>query len=176
MKRVLQVLLILLAGGLLALVLLGSFVREVSFSSTAVISAPLEDTWATFADMDRLDEWVPGYERMTVLSGDAGKVGSRHRLHFAGGRSVAFAVTEAEPLSAFGFDFETGSFSGRVAAAFERSESVTVLTQTVHARGATFLHRAVLPVVKPALSLRQMAALDNLEAVVEKRPSPAGAP
>lgn len=176
MKRVLQILLILLAGGLLAFAFLGLFVREVSISSTVVISAPVEDAWSTFLDMDRLDEWVPGYDRLTVLSGDAGQAGSQCRLYFDGGRAVDISVSEAVPHSEYSFDFESASYSGRVSAAFEESESATVLTHTVYARGHSFLNRARLPVVKPAWSLRHMAALDNLEAVVERRPSSSGAP
>ncbi len=172
----LQILLILLAGGILAFAVLGLFVREVTISSTVVISAPVEDAWSTFVDVDRLDEWVPGYDRLTVLSGDAGQTGSQCRLYFDGGRAVDIAVSEAVPHSAYSFEFESAAYSGRVSAAFEEGESATVLTQTVYARGHSFLHRARLPVVKPAWSLRHMAALDNLEAAVERRPSSRAVP
>ncbi len=171
MKRIPRILITLLLGSILGLIALGLFVQEVTYTSTVTVSAPPEVVWTTYGDAQRLSEWLGGYERMTLLSSQPGTVGSRQRLHFENGSSVTVTVTEVVPYTKYGFEIKTEKLIGRVTAVLEGIDAGTRVTQTVHARGISFYSRAILPVIKPVLSLRQMAVLDELEYLIERKPA-----
>ena len=85
MKRVLRLTGILITGAITALVILGLVSDQITYTSTVDVAAPVEEVWATFMDGPRMEEWLPGFTALEVVEGDAGTVGSLHRLYFDNG-------------------------------------------------------------------------------------------
>ena len=171
MKKILRILGILLGGGIVALLLLGLLVRQVSYTTTVDVKAPVAASWATFADGDRLGEWMKGLSEVELLEGPQDSVGSRYRLHFDTGETLDEHVTAMVSNELYAFDLETSIFTGSVRVTFVEHNNGTRITQTTTVRGAAFHWRALLPVIKPLMQNSQMQVLDALAAVIEKAPS-----
>ena len=172
MKRFLYALSVLVSGGLLALVTLGLFVDEISYTATARVNAPIEMAWRTFMDGDRLGEWMPGFERVEHLSGDSLAPGAMYRLHFANGDFLTETIIAIVPYQEYSFDMETDLFTGQTSITFEDVGGAIRMQQSSRFRGTTFIRRALLPVLKPLIQREQMAALDRLADLIEQNPTP----
>ena len=171
MKRLLRILGVLVLGILIAGVILGLFVKEVSYTTTVNVEAPVEEAWSTFVDVDRMPEWLMSFTHVEQISGDPMSEGSRFRLHFGEGVTLDEAVTEIAPNQLYSFDMETDMFSGSATVSFAEEDGSTQIVQAVNLRGSAFHWRVMLPVVKPMMAKEAMAALDLLKALIETNPS-----
>ncbi len=159
MKRALRVTGALIGGAVIVLVILGLFVKRVSYTTTIDVAAPVETAWATFVDGDRLGEWMPGFTGAELLEGEEGAVGSLHRLYFETGDSLDERVTAIVPNERYSFDMETSFFNGRVDVTFAPHSDGARIVQTTVVAGSTFHWRALLPVFKPLMQKEQMKGL-----------------
>ncbi len=171
MKRILYTLSVLVAGGLAALILLGLFIDEVSYTATARVNAPIEAAWQTFMDGERMREWMPGFERIEHLSGEPMTAGATYRLYFENGDLLTETITEIVPHQEYSFDMETNLFTGQTSVTFEDMGRFIRMQQTSSFRGSTFVWRALLPVLKPLIQRQQMAAMDRLADLIEQSPT-----
>ncbi len=171
MKRVLRLTGILITGAITALVILGLVSDQITYTSTVDVAAPVEEVWATFMDGPRMEEWLPGFTALEVVEGDAGTVGSLHRLYFDNGSVLDERVTVVVPGERYAYDMEAALFTGSVDVTFALHNDGTRIVKTTVMRGATFHWRALLPVFKPFMQNEQMRSLDVLASLVEDDPS-----
>ena len=171
MKRVLYVVSVIVCGALLALICLGLFVDEVSYTTTTRVNAPLDASWATFVDGERLAEWLPDLVEVETVSGEPMAPGSEFVLHFSNGSSLLERITAVVPQREYRFDMEAEPFVGTAAVTFEDQAGRTRIQQSVTMHGTSFAWRALLPVLKPVMQNEQAAALERLAVLIETSPS-----
>ena len=171
MKKVLYVFLSLIAAAILALVIMGSFVREIQYTTTIRAKASIDDVWNTFMDTNRKPEWLGGFQKSEHLSGEPLAVGSEYRHYFEEGTSFVEKVTAIEPHQKYSFDMETDLFTGSVTVSFETMGDAVRIQQHTSMNGSTFMWRALLPLFKPLMQRQQMDSLDKLADVIEDSPT-----
>ena len=59
---------------------LGLFVSSFEYSANVTIQAPIEKCWAVLNDTSRMKNWIPGFERITLLEGEAAKSGAVYEV------------------------------------------------------------------------------------------------
>ena len=165
MKRVLRFVLVLIVGATLGLGALAFFMEEVKLSNSTLIMARPNIAWTTASDTQRLGEWIGDLENASVLPNN------RLRLDFVSGRLAIVTITNTTPNTSIRMTIDTDREHAVGTMTFESTGGSTLLTHSLQVRGKSFARRAVLPLILPAISLRHMAMLDNLEALVEQRPS-----
>ncbi len=176
MKRVLHILGIILGGIIVALVILGATVPQVTCTTTHVVQAPVDETWATFIDGDRVSEWMPEFSHFEHLSGELFEAGSRHRLHFVDGRTIEETVTEVVPEKRYAFEMDMPNFTASGVVTFTEEGDRTRFVQAVTLQASAFHWRAILPVIKPVFQSQQMNTLEALADLVERNPTSAATP
>ena len=165
MNKMLRLLMTLLVGVALGLGVLSRFMDEVSLNNTTLIMAQPEVAWTTATDTQRLPEWIGGLESTTELSENT------LRLDFVSGAHAIVTITDTTPISRIDMIIDTDREHAVGTMTFEPNGGSTVLNHSLQVRGLSLARRAVLPMIKPRVSLKHMAMLDNLEAVIEQRPS-----
>lgn len=171
MKQLLRTVFVLLSAALLALVIMGLFVKEVRYTATARVKAPVAESWVTFIDIDRQNLWQRSLENVEALDGQPMSLGASFRLEFANGNTRLETVTSVIPLQEYHADIETSTYSGYRSVTFEILGEGSRIQQTIVMRGSSFISRALLPVIRPLMQRDEMAALDNLADLIEDSPS-----
>ncbi len=165
MNRLLRFVLTLAAGATIGLGVLAFFMDEVTLSNSTIIMARPDVSWTTASDTQRLQEWIGDLESATVLSAN------QLRLTFVNQAQATVTITDTTPNISIDMTIETAREHAVGTMTFEQNGGSTFLTHTLQVRGHTLTRRAILPLIKPTLSLKHMAMLDNLEALIEQRPS-----
>ena len=171
MKQLLRTVFVLLSAALLALVIMGLFVKEVRYTATARVKAPVAECWVTFVDIDRKNLWHRNLENVEALHGQPMSLGASFRLKFANGSTRLETVTSVTPLQEYYAEIETSTYSGYRSVTFETLGEGSRIQQTIFMRGSSFISRALLPVIRPLMQRDEMAALDNLADLIEASPS-----
>lgn len=171
MKQLLRTVFVLLSAALLALVIMGLFVKEVRYTATARVKAPIAESWVTFVDIDRKNLWHRNLDNVEALHGQPMSLGASFRLEFANGSTRLETVTSVTPLQEYHAEIETSTYSGYRSVTFETLGEGSRIQQTIVMRGSSFISRALLPVIRPLMQRDEMAALDNLADLIEASPS-----
>ena len=171
MKQLLRTASVLLSAALLALVIMGLFVKEVSYTATARVKSPVAESWVTFFDIDRQNLWQRSLENVEAVHGQPMSLGASFRLEFTDGSTRLETVTSVIPLKEYHADIETSTYSGYRSVTFETLGEGSRIQQTIVMRGSSFINRALLPVIRPLMQRDEMAALDNLADLIEASPS-----
>lgn len=171
MKQLLRTASVLLSAALLALVIMGLFVKEVRYTATARVKSPVAESWVTFIDIDRQNLWQRNLENVEALHGQPMSLGASFRLEFANGSTRLETVTSIIPLQEYRADIETSTYSGYRSVTFETLGEGSRIQQTIVMRGSSFTSRALLPVIRPLMQRDEMAAFDNLADLIEVSPS-----
>ena len=171
MKQLLRTVFVLLSAALLALVIMGLFVKEVRYTATARVKAPVAESWVTFIDTDRQNLWQRNLENVEAIDGQPMSLGASFRLEFANGNTRIETVTSVIPLQEYRADIETSTYFGYRSVTFETLGEGSRIQQTIVMHGSSFISRALLPVIRPLMQRDEMAALDNLADLIEASPS-----
>ena len=171
----------LIAGSLIfvviaILVTLGYTKKEVTFSNTLFVTAPVEDSWATFMDVDRWADWMPGIERVEILN-------DKHfRLYSSDGTVFEDKVTAIDEHVRYTADVQSWRqdnppmASGSINVTFEVLEDGTRIVQTTTLTAHDFVMRCIFPLISPFMQNNQMHTMDALGYVIENDPSEASPP
>lgn len=171
MKKILYAASVLLATLLLTLLVLSLFMKEVRYTATARVKAPVVNSWITFLDPDRQKLWQRNLEHIEALHGRPMTAGSSFRMEFSSGDSRLETVISIIPMQEYRAEIETMHYEGYRFVTFQKLNEGSRVQQTVVMRGTSLVSRGVLPVVRPLLQRDQMAALDNLADLIETSPS-----
>ena len=171
MKKVLYTGASLIVAAFLALVVMGQFVDEIEYTATVRVHASMDDTWNTFVDPDRRDEWLEGYIRSEQITGNPATLGAESRYIFEGDNTFVETVTGLEEHQLFTTSIATDLFAGTVTTSFEDQGDAIRLQQRTVMEGATFFWRAALPLFKPLMQRQLIDSLDRLADIAEESPS-----
>ena len=170
MKKFLYFVGVVIGGAVVALLILGTFVREISFTSTLDLPLPVEQAWVAFTDTTHLPYWAPRVQEVHISASEA-VVGREFRLDLIGDVSLDGRVTEWVPNERLEVDYVMAEATGTIAITFAPHAGGTRIAPTTTARGSAFHWRAWLPVIKPFLQNEVMHGLDVLGVIVERTPS-----
>jgi len=170
MKRVLHVLAVLVAGVVVALVILALTVRENSYTNTFGVTAPVDESWVTFTDSTRWVDWLPG-DRVEFVADRHYRVLSDNGGWF---EMQITGVTEYERWTAntWSFGFGRRPFAtGDTELSFSAYNNGTRIVQTTTQNGVGFLWRAWVPEMKPLMQRAERGALEDLGYLIENEPT-----
>ena len=145
--------------------------KEVRYTATARVKAPVSDSWVTFMDLDRQKLWQRDLEDIKFIQGRPMAAGSSFHIEFSNGASRLETVTSIIPMQEYHSEIETIHYKGYRFVTFQRLNEGTRIQQTIVMRGSSLISRGILPVVRPLLQRDQMATLDNLADLIEDSPS-----
>lgn len=105
-----------------------------TYRFTVHVSAPIENVFGAWIDLDRMREWVGGVTGVTDVTGPVDRVGTRYTVMFGRMRSET-EVLEADPPHLLHTRFGNWLLRGESRATFEPDGNETRLTVEVRTKG-----------------------------------------
>ena len=171
MKQFLYTISVLLTSALLAIVIMGLFIKEVQYSTTVRVKAPIADSWITFIDLDRQSLWQQNLNHIEIIRGESMSIGTSFLMEFSDGTSRVETVTSIIPAKEYNANIETERYSGFRSVTFQALSDGSRIQQTIVMQGSSFISRAMLTILRPWMQHNQTDAFDHLTNLIEKSPS-----
>lgn len=105
-----------------------------TYRFTVPVSAPVDDVFRAWIDLDLMPQWVGGVTGVTDVTGPAGQAGTRYTVLFGKMRSET-EVLEADPPHLLRTRFGNWLLRGENRATFEPHGDGTRLTVEIRTRG-----------------------------------------
>ena len=165
--KYLAILLALLAAGFFAI---GALNPQFDYRTQVEIAKAPAAAWDTVMNIDSMSSWITGFERMDVLSGEAGEVGTVYMLYFReNGRvmTVKETATIMEEGKRYGFDMDSEWFSGSSLITIEPVDAGSRLTIDNTVSGKGTFKRSMLFLMRSTMRDRQQSDIEKLRDLIE---------
>lgn len=169
--KILLVVIALFAGGL---IVYGMMNTPFTVETRVEVDRPVEQAWAVFADEDLITDWIGGLQKIEILEGEKGQVGSTYRLTFMeNGDEVVIneLITAFEPNKrmAFTIDHEI-MYSDNEIRIEARGENKSEFISVSEMGGKGLFMKGLMAMGKSSVESRQQADYNRLKALIEAQP------
>ena len=161
-------------GALLFIVLilflsLGLFVSSFEYSADVAIQAPIEKCWAVFNDTSRMKNWIPGFERITLLEGEAAKPGAVYEVVIRQDELYIMQerVREMTAPQLASFELTNDVMRLEYEYRFSATASGTNITSHYTVHGTNLIWKSILFISKSYLQTAASNQLDQLKIEIE---------
>ena len=159
---------------LLPLVFLAiGFVKpSVSYESRVTINSSVDESWKVMTDPSLLSEWLVGYKRTELISGEAGTVGAISNIYFdQNGKEVVIkeTITNVVPQKMIGMNFENDFMDMVYQIEIQDVDGKTQIDSKTTAKGNGLISRSMTALMKGALVQQEDTNLHKLKDLVGSR-------
>ena len=144
---VLVVIVLIIAGALV----FGLLNPSISYETRLEINKPRDVVWKYFTDETKMSEWLDGFQKIELISGNKNEVGSQYRMTFVeDGREIVMTETvkEFNPGERFAFHLENEVISVDSEITLTDVEGKTLFTEKDTAVGGNILWRILFAAMK----------------------------
>ncbi len=166
-KQFLYTVSVLLSAALLALVIMGLFMKETRYTVIVHARASVADLWNTFHDLDQRHIWQPDLKKIEAVDRRSIEPCASFLMHFSDGTFRTETVTSVIPAEKYSATIETGRYSGYHSVTFQELNDGSRIQHTTVMRGSSFFHRAILPVLRPFMQHYETVTFDRLASLTE---------
>jgi hypothetical protein len=142
-------------------------VNMTRFSVSALIDRPVDMVDEAFMDPANHPIFTADLERMEVVSGGPGVVGSVAELHYAKGAPMRDVLKECVPRERYRSQVSGEGLSAEVETRLRARERSTEVTITWDGRSGSLLGRLLLPLLRPTIRRRAQRDLDRFKELIE---------
>lgn len=171
MKKILRV----VAMGLLVLLLgflsLGLFYPSVTYQTEGKINRPVEEVFAFYNDVDKLQEWIPEIKSIEKLKLTPEKVGSEYRmvvLNNGQKTEMLQTITDYELNKKVVAHFDAGMMQKDDAYLFVEKDGETIIHGNHIVEGDSYYSRCVFVLFKGPFQSIDQGYMDNFIAWASK--------
>lgn len=164
---VLVVVVLIVAGG----IAFGLLNPSVSYEASVEINKPREVVWAYFSDETKMGEWLKGFQKIEIISGNKNEVGSKYKMTFIDqGQEIVMIETlkEFKRPEKFAMHLEHEIMSSDSEITLAEENGKTTLTQKDNAVGSNILWRIMFAAMRSTFIDSSQENLNRLKANVEK--------
>lgn len=167
--KFLKIALILVLLLVVAFLAIGFIKPSVSYQNEVLINAPKDKSWQVMMDPSKLNEWLTGYKRSELISGEAGTVGAVSNIYFdQNGKEIVIketiTVVENDVL---GMDFENDFMDMKYDIRIQEIEGKSQLSSRTTAKAKGMVSRSITSLMKGTLVNQEQTNLDKLKRVIE---------
>lgn len=174
MKFFLQILLIiLLIVGLFFL--LGFIVAEQRTLSQIEVKAPRALCWDVFQDEDLMSEWMDGVERIDLIQGTKGSIGSKQKITMKSSSGsdklsqLVRTITKNSSPSSYSYEYTNAILDGTTEVSFNISDSTTIIRNEDVFTAKELWMRSTLFLMKSSINKRTQNQFDKLKTIIESK-------
>lgn len=165
-----------LLGIILMLVLLflaiGIIRPSVSYENEVIINQPTSVVWAVMTDPTKLADWLDGYQRTELISGEPGTVGAVTSIFFVqNGKEVVIkeTITQVVPNDMIAMDFENEFMNMEYQIEIKNVDNKSRVSSKTIAKGSNLFSRSMVGLMKGVLSQQENTNLSKLKALAESQ-------
>lgn len=164
-------------GAIIVLVLIflgiGLMSGSVSYDSEVTIERSAAEVWSVMQDEATLPDWIEGFQRTELISGDKGKVGAVSKVYVSqGGQESVMQETIKEliPNRRMAMLFEMEGFMDMdYEMRLDDQGSRTVLTSTSVTRGDGVFAKAMVFLMQGGMKKQEDKNMAKLKSIIEGR-------
>lgn len=152
---------------------IGFMSKSISYDSEVTIERSAEEVWSVMQDEATLPDWIEGYQRSELISGDKGKVGAVSKVYVSeGGQESVMQETikELVPHQKMTMLFEMEGFMDMdYEIRLDDQGDKTVLTSTSITRGDGVFARAMVFFMQGGMKKQEDKNMAKLKSIIEGR-------
>lgn len=169
--KILFVIVALIAG---VIIVYGMMNTPFTIETRVEVDRPVEQAWAVFADENSVTKWIGGLEKIEILDGEKGQVGSTYRLTFMeDGEEIIIneVITAFEPNKrmAFTIDHEI-MFSNNEIRIEPRGENKSEFISVSEMGGKGLFMKGLMAMGQSSVADRQQEDYTRLKSLIEAQP------
>ena len=153
-----------------AFISVGFISPTVTYETSILVNKPVGHSFSVFNNPFNTKKWLPGFVRMSVLSGMPNEIGSEYELVFEenGEEFVLHEVmTGFEINKLFAFDMSNEFLTSKVRITFEDEGGKTRIISTTETKAKNFVFRSLFPFMKSEFQSRNDETYANLKRLIE---------
>lgn len=150
---------------------IGLIYPKIQSRTQVEINKPADVVWAYFADESKMSEWLEGFKKIELISGNRNEVGSKYRMTFdSNGSEIVMTetVTEFNAPYVFAFKLENEVITDDVRMTFTEMGGKTTVVQEDNIVGGNIFWRSLFALTQSSLKGNVQKALDKLKTNVEQ--------
>lgn len=171
--RALKIIGIVLTVIIVVFLSVGLIVPSYEYDSSIEVNAPVEKCWSTFHDITKMDQWIKGFESLTLKSGDSLAVGSVYEIVIIddGHRMVmSEALTEVNAPTKVSYELNNDVLRSEYSFSFE-GQSSTKIKSHYKITGKNIFWKSILLLSKSYMRNSAADQLSSLKKVIEQPPT-----
>lgn len=151
---------------------IGLVVPSYEYGSTIEVNAPIEKCWKTFHDTKKMNQWLKGFESITLKSGDSLAVGSVYEIAVRDGNNrmvMSERITDIKTPAKISYELTNDVLKSEFSFSFEGTSS-TKITNRYKVTGNNPAWKSILFLSKSYMSSSAENQLTLLKKVIEEQP------
>lgn len=149
---------------------IGLIFPSYEYDSAIEVNAPIEKCWSTFHDVSKMNQWLKGFESLTLKSGDSLYVGSVYEIVVTDGDHrmvMSEKITEVKAPQKISYQLDNDVLKSEFSFSFDGS-SPTKITSHHKVTGNNIAWRSILFLSKSYMKGSAADQLSSLKKVIEQ--------
>src|SRR5690606_35740431 len=150
---------------------LGLIQPKASYECEIIVEKPPTETWAVIQDIEKLPEWLPGFQRIEHISGTPGTVGAVSNVYFDNdGQSMAIkeTITDVKPNEFMSMMYESDFMNMDYKLSITSVDGATKINSITTAEGNGLIAKSIMAVMGSSLKKQEETNLSNLKKTIEQ--------
>lgn len=169
--KVVRIILIAVAGMLLAFLSIGLLFPSYEYQSSIVVNASPEKCWSIYHDTKKMAEWLEGFESLTLKKGETLSAGSTYEIVITddGHRMVmSEKIIDVSAPTKIVYELNNDVLKSEFSFSFEGTTTTTI-TSRYKITGNNILWKSILFLSKSYMTSSASEQLEGLKKVIEKQ-------
>lgn len=166
-KYILVVLAVLVVG----FFLLGIIKPTLAYECEIEVEKSAEESWAVIEDEEKLAEWLPGFQKIELVSGTPGTVGAVSNVYFENDgqqMKVQETITEVIPNESMSMIFEDDFMTMDYKISLSSADGKTKISSNTTALGNGMMSKSIMALMGSMFDEQEQANLEKLKIAIEQ--------
>lgn len=170
MKKILKYLLVAVVVIVILFLSLGLIMPTQEYTTSVMVNAPVEKTFAVFMDTSQAREWMPGFRYFENISGKEHEAGSKWKIvFFEHGQEIVMTetVTEFKSNEVFAFNIQNEVMNSDNEVTFSVQDNSTVITSHSKYEGGNIFWKSLFVFFNSGMKKQSEQMYNDLKKIVE---------
>ncbi|GHN00849.1 hypothetical protein WSM22_23380 [Cytophagales bacterium WSM2-2] len=171
--KVLKIILAILTAAVVIFLGIGLFFPSYDYQTSIKVSASPEKCWRTFHNTKLMNQWMPGFESLTLKKGDSLTLGSQYEIVINDGSEQMVMnerITELAAPSKVSYELNNDVLKSESTFSFEGDSTSTTINCYYKITGNNVAWKSILLLSKSYMSGSASSQLESLKKVIEQQP------
>lgn len=161
--------------GTLALIVVGFLLfgllkPDLTYECEIIVDKPLAESWQVSQDIEKMPEWLDGFQKIEHISGTVGTVGSISDVHFiSDGQEMIIreTITNIVPNESISMLFETDFMNMNYTISMTSEGDKTKIVSTTTTIGNGIISKSIIALIGSSIKSQEDTNLLNLKKTIE---------
>ena len=150
--------------------LLGFLKSEVTYDCEIMVDKPIAEAWEVSQDVDKMADWLDGFQKIEQISGTPGEIGGISDVYFiTDGQEMIIReeIIDKVPNESVTMLFTSDFMDMDYTISMADADGKTKISSTTIARGNGMTSKSILALMTSALKTQEETNLNNLKNTIE---------